>query len=97
MRHLRRPAAGGRSGGDDLVVEDGRVVGAGHAAVQVDLGVARLDVLGDEDVGLGHGRVCGFALPSVRAEVVAAEDDAVAWESGAIGEAEHEVAESRRT
>ena len=66
--------------GDDLVVEDGGVVGAGHAAVQVDLGVAGLDVGGDQHVGLVHCGAGGFALPAVGAEVVAAEDDAVAGE-----------------
>ena len=91
------PQQAGGPTGDDLVGEDGRIVGAGHAAVQMDLGVARLDVRGDEHVGLGHCRTGGFALPSVRAEVVTAEDDAVSREPGLVGEAEHEIPELRRT
>ena len=81
----------------DLVGKDGRVVCTRHAAVQVDLGVARLDVRGDQHLGLGHCRTGGFALPTVGTEVVATEDDAFTRESGLIGDAEHQVAELRRT
>jgi hypothetical protein len=83
----------GGAAGDGLVVEDVRVIGAGHAAVKVDLGVAGFDVFSDEDVGLGHGGVGGFALPAVGAEVVAAEDDAVAGEVLLVGDGEDHVAE----
>ena len=68
----------GRACGDGLVTEGGGLAGAAHAGVEVELGEAGLGVGRDHRGGLLHRLGRRKVLPRVRAEMVAAEDQAVA-------------------
>lgn len=88
--HPQQPC---RAIGHNLVGQDLRVVGAPHAAIEVDLAVAGFDVGRDERVGVGHSHRCRLVLPTVGAQMVTAEDHAVAVESLLVGDVVHQVAE----
>ena len=47
---------------------------AGHAAIKVDFFESGGDIASDQFVGIGHCRFCGQVLPTIRAEVVAPQN-----------------------
>lgn len=67
-REPRRPCRDGR------LIEDLRIVGAAHRAVEMDLGEAGTHIVGDHRLGLGHGVLRCPAAPGLRPEVIAAKD-----------------------
>ena len=87
----------GEAGGacrDDVVVQHGRVVGAAHAGVEMDLGVAGGGEIGHQDLGLRHRGVGGQSRPGIGAEMIAAEDEGCGVEPALGREVADEVAEA---
>ena len=93
---FRLPGQPGRAFGHHVVAQGCRVVGAGHAAVEVDLGEPGGDVGFDKTLRLRHRFLGGELLPPVRAEVVAAQYDSIFRQPVASGYPQHERPEVRR-
>src|SRR5208282_4867535 len=64
---FRRAAQKGRTAGDRFLWKRLRITGAGHARVEMNLGVAFSDVEPDHLCGMDHGSLGAEFLPGVRA------------------------------
>jgi len=85
-----------RTCGDGFVRQRRGIVRAGHAAVEMDLVEAGGHVGADQLACMRHRDLGGLLLPRIRAEVIAAQDQAFARERLCIGQREQVVAELRR-
>ena len=86
----------GRTCSDDGIGQRHRVIGAGHAAVEVDLVETGGDVGFDQHARVGHRFGRRAPLPGIRAEMVAAQDQPFAWEAFLIGQGADVIAVLRR-
>ena len=89
---LGNPRQFGRARRDDGVRQRRGVIGAGHAAVQVDLVETGGHIGGDQLAGVGHCGRCGAFLPGIRTEVVAAEHQPLGREARIARQLQHVVA-----
>ncbi len=90
------PAEPRRALGDGAFGKRHRIAGAAHRAVEVDFAEAGTDVIGDHDLGPGHGLVGRPARPGIGAEMIAAERDPIGRDADAVGDDPDEVAEGSR-
>jgi hypothetical protein len=96
-RLLRHRSELRRSACDHSVAEGtAGVIGASHAAVQMNLLVARVRIGCDELCRLTHRLVAGQRAPCVRPQVITAEDDAIFGQAHLPRGRQHEVAELSR-
>jgi hypothetical protein len=82
-----------RAPGDQLGWQRLRVVSAGHAGVEVDLGEAGRGIAAHQGLGLGHGCVGRVVPPRVWTEMIAAQNEALGRQATRGGELGHEGAE----
>ena len=90
------PGEPGRAPGGHGVPGTGRLPGAAHAAIEVQLLEARAGIGGDHRLRAGHGVLRRQVLPRVRSQVVAAQDDPAARHADAVRDAVDELAEAVR-
>ena len=83
--------------GDDLVGEGAVVVGTGIAAIEVQFGVAGRDIAADQFVDMRHRGRGRPIPPAIRAEVIAAQHDALDREPDTVSDPLDERAEIGRT
>ena len=70
----------GGTHGNNGIGQRNRIICARHAAVEMDLFETCRDIATDELVRVTHGFFCGQSLPTVRTQVIAPQNELLAWE-----------------